>query len=656
MSNFLDLALDAVRRGFKVEPLQPRSKKPLTDPNGARFSASDDEGVVRGWAQQFPDANCALVASEKTWTLDADNRTWFVDNAPFLPDTFVVKTGGGGLQLHFLQDAASLAVLKNRALPNPNFVSKEKTPDETTNLLEIKAKGPYYGIMAGSVHPSGNIYKTFQDRPLIAAPKEFLDWVVQRVFRDASKQRALTPMRTKDGWDPEKALAEAGLKFDRFEQDGKVWFAYHVKMGKCLVKGARHESTGNRDNNRCCAFLWNPKTRDLGHWCFACGEVVGQKRTALAALGLKLSDVFEKPDSNDGTRVELVPATAIRPEHLRYLWQGYLPHKLTHFVGASTEGKSPVTLDIVARLTTGRDWPDGTANGRPRSAVVLAAEDDPADTVIPRLMLAGADMQRVFFAKCTLVKGQTATDKMLSLKDDVDKLTAEMREVPDLGMVVIDPITNYLGAMSMNKEEEVRSVLMPLSLLAADMGIAVVTVGHLNKREKGTDPLQRIMGAAAFVGVARFIYIFGPDDDALDKYAHVMIQQRGVGAKGLRYKTFSRRLEWDNQASDVVGIEWTGFTDADASEAVDAGGKGATSKIKKAAAVMREFLKDGKKSSHECKERLKEDGFDPEQVSFSRVMKAAGAKTNSEGKGLSRTQWWFMPAKEPDDRQGGMDF
>ena len=70
--------------------------------------------------------------------------------------------------------------------------------------------------------------------------------------------------------------------------------------------------------------------------------------------------------------------------------------------------------------------------------------------------------------------------------------------------VIIDPITNYLGSKEMNKEEQVRSLLMPLAeQIAQPLNVCVITVGHLNKRGAEASILQRFMGAAAFGGVAR---------------------------------------------------------------------------------------------------------------------------------------------------------
>jgi hypothetical protein len=131
----------------------------------------------------------------------------------------------------------------------------------------------------------------------------------------------------------------------------------------------------------------------------------------------------------------------IPKEHLQPMWPGYIPFgKLVHLAGDSGEGKSPLTLDLIARVTSGADWPDGTKNALgPRPVILLASEDDPNDTICPRLELAGADLSRVFDAKIT--KGQDRDEILLALDRDLQQLIAAAAGLPDLALMIIDPIT-----------------------------------------------------------------------------------------------------------------------------------------------------------------------------------------------------------------------
>src|SRR5262249_10442682 len=154
-----------------------------------------------------------------------------------------------------------------------------------------------------------------------------------------------------------------------------------------------------------------------------------------------------------------------------------------------------------------------------------------------------------------------------ALESDMHHLAALARGLPDLSLIVVDPVTNYLGAKKMNAEEDMRSLLTPLASLAAELGIVVITVGHFNRRERGTDPLHRMMGAAAFSGVARAVYAFGPDPEEESKYCHVMSVVRSCGGEGsaLRYRTELVTEDCpDSFPAEIVKVTWTGKSDATA--------------------------------------------------------------------------------------------
>jgi putative DNA primase/helicase len=321
-----------------------------------------------------------------------------------------------------------------------------------------------------------------------------------------------------------------------------------------------------------------------------------------------------------------------KKKHLVFSWPGYLPvGALVHWVGKSTEGKSPVLTDLAARISSGKDWPDGTPNTiGPRTVILMSAEDDPDDTVLPRLELAGANVHNVHGVTATVRKGMSETEKLFSLNDDLQKLQEKIAAFGDVGLVAIDPITNYLEGIRMNAEEEVRRLLMPLVTAARDGKFTSLTVGHLNRKEKGTDPLFRIMGAAAFHGVARFIYFFGPDpDDREDKHAHVMVQRRGVDAPSLRYKTYRQEMTWDGETSGVIGVTWCGTSSATAEDVVDPASESESSQEARAAKRLAAMIRQSPEQRvavTEAQEALAQMGFDVKKnVNWSRVMRIAGA-------------------------------
>ena len=345
-------------------------------------------------------------------------------------------------------------------------------------------------------------------------------------------------------------------------------------------------------------------------------------------------------------------ASDIRKEHREWLWPGYLGrNKVAHFGGASTEGKSPVTLDIAARVSAGLGWPDGTQNtSGPKAVILLAAEDDWSDTIVPRLEVAGADLSNIYKFS---VKQKTV-EITPSLDSDCQRLEEKIRQIGNVALVVIDPITNYLGRAKMNLEEEIRGgILMPLSQVARNHHCSIITVGHLNKRGSEAHVLQRLMGCAAFVGVARDVFIFGPDPDEEDKYAHVMSEMRNKSAPQLKYRTEVVKAEWDDKSSEVIKVKWCGVSHADVDEVVNAPKQQEKSITGKAVALITGMLRSGAKRKSDIDQALKENGINLESLQFDRIRKRCKADTRPLP-GKSAGWEWFLPTKQEQifDEQG----
>lgn len=374
----------------------------------------------------------------------------------------------------------------------------------------------------------------------------------------------------------------------------------------------------------------------------------GTSRETLLFTPASLEPIATKPvERHEDDRVGCVErASDIRKEHREWLWPGYLGgNKVAHFGGASTEGKSPVTLDIAARVSAGLDWPDGTPNtAGPKSVILLAAEDDWSDTIVPRLEVAGANLENVY--RFT-VKQQTV-ELTPSLDSDCQRLEKQIAQIGSVALVVIDPITNYLGSKQMNHEAEIRGgILMPLATVAKNNHCSIITVGHLNKRGSESTVLQRLMGCAAFSGVARDVFIFGPDPDDEDKYSHTMTEIRNKSASQLKYRTEMVKTEWDGKTSEVIRVKWCGVTHADVDDVVNAPKQQEKSVSGRAVALITGMLRSGAKRKADIDQALKENGINPEQLKFDRIRKRCKAETRAlPGKGAG---WeWFLATKQEE--------
>ena len=190
--------------------------------------------------------------------------------------------------------------------------------------------------------------------------------------------------------------------------------------------------------------------------------------------------------------------SAVQRKKVQWLWFGRMPlGKITVLDGDPGLGKSVLTLDIAARVSTGREMPDGTP-GVQGGVVLLSAEDDMGDTVRPRLEEAGANLERIVDISFT----EPHLGKLLSIPLDMKEIENAILRVK-AKLVVIDPIFAFLGDVDTNKDTSVRTALAQLAKLAERRGVAVILVRHLNKGEQTTKAIYRGSGSIALVGLAR---------------------------------------------------------------------------------------------------------------------------------------------------------
>ena len=212
--------------------------------------------------------------------------------------------------------------------------------------------------------------------------------------------------------------------------------------------------------------------------------------------------------------------TDIEPKSLTWVWNRRIPRgKLTTFNGNPGEGKSLLTLDVAARVSTGVGWPDDPLSQREAGLVIIgSAEDDVADTIRPRLEAAGADLTKVHVLEGIQAYNPATkkiTKRHFSLQRDLPAIEATLTKLADVKVVILDPITAYLDQVDSHKNAEVRGVLAPLAELAERHNIAIIGVNHLNK---GSGPaLHRSMGSVAFVAAVRAAWLVARDKDDADR-------------------------------------------------------------------------------------------------------------------------------------------
>jgi hypothetical protein len=220
--------------------------------------------------------------------------------------------------------------------------------------------------------------------------------------------------------------------------------------------------------------------------------------------------------------LESVRASDVKMEAIDWLWPGrFALGKLGILAGLPDEGKSSLLCYVAGRLTNAElEWPNGEGcPPRRGSVILLTSEDAPADTLVPRLAAADANLNRVEIVQMVHdcdVKDGRERQRMFSMANDLGLLRQKIEELGDVIAIEIDPVTAYLGTgkdgVDSFRDTDVRAVLGPLVHLASEQRIAIIAIMHFNKKIDVTNALLRISNSLAFGGVARHIFAITKDE------------------------------------------------------------------------------------------------------------------------------------------------
>jgi hypothetical protein len=267
------------------------------------------------------------------------------------------------------------------------------------------------------------------------------------------------------------------------------------------------------------------------------------------------------PDVALGTQVpngdgyHLERAHRITPAAVDWAWKDRIPlGALTMTVGQPGEGKTTLASQLVARATRGNLAGD---LGGPVDGIYLSAEDSPAHTLVPRLIAAGADLERVSF----LTLRRDGIDEGLTLPDDLNALRCAVAET-QARILIIDPLMAHVsGAVDSHRDHDIRRVLAPLARFADELGIAVVIVAHLNKSEAG-DVFRRVGGSIGLTAAVRSILVLAADPDAAeDATARVLIHAKSNLAPAqpaLSLGVVGVEITANGVPMSTAGIAWRG--------------------------------------------------------------------------------------------------
>jgi AAA domain len=237
-------------------------------------------------------------------------------------------------------------------------------------------------------------------------------------------------------------------------------------------------------------------------------------------------ELVEQEGGRDGKvdrEVVVQLASEITPEPVRFLWDERFPlGALSLLAGEGGLGKSTLLTDLHARLSVGRLA--GEFAGRTEASLIITSEDHARSVVVPRLIVAGADLERVGIVGVRV----NGIGDLVTLPDDLPAIEAQI-ERTGARLLTIDPVVAAIsGAVDSHKDHSIRRVLGPLALLAERREVAIAGTIHMNKSAV-SDLLNRVSGSKGFVNAARSVLVFDrdPDDpDGEEGYRRVIVHAK----------------------------------------------------------------------------------------------------------------------------------
>lgn len=342
--------------------------------------------------------------------------------------------------------------------------------------------------------------------------------------------------------------------------------------------------------------------------------------------------------------VELLNAADVRPEAVRWLWDGWLARGKFHILaGKPGTGKTTLALDLAATVTTAGRWPDGTHCPNASHVVIWSGEDDVADTLVPRLMAAGADRKRVHFVNCVNdAQGPRSFDPAV----DVPLLAQALSDLRP-ALVILDPVISAVAGDS-HKNAETRRALQPIVELAASVGCAVLGITHLSKGTAGRDPLERVIGSVAFGALARVVLLaFKREDVPPGEVARLLARAKsnlGPDDGAVGYELEQAEATTGIWASRIV---WTGTVEGTARDLMaqaEATQDEVDDELAHAKRFLADLLSDGPLPSKQVEEDAKGAGFS--WATIRRAANAIGVEHRKEGGafgGRGAVWKWYLP-------------
>jgi len=352
---------------------------------------------------------------------------------------------------------------------------------------------------------------------------------------------------------------------------------------------------------------------------------------------LPMANGYPRPATST---LDVVRMADVHPQPIHQLWRGRFARGKLHMIsGDPGQGKSWLTTDMACRLSRGIDWPDGAPSPGVGTSLIASMEDDPEDTIRPRIDAQGGDASRIH-----CIRGG------LSLSSDIDALRAAIVQ-HRAELVILDPLSAICGdgaRANTHRGTDVRWLMTPLSRLASDTGACIIVVHHLRK-SAAANAIHASSDSIQFIAAARAAWLVTRDPD--DESRQLMLCSKmnfARPAPGIAYRLLDTADGRGVLAWDPDPVQMT----ADQALARRAADTGQRTERDEAADFLRGVLADGPVPSKEIDSQAREEGISI--ATLRRAKKQMGVLAEKVGY-MNTSRWeWRLPRQGAQGDQRAM--
>jgi AAA domain/Bifunctional DNA primase/polymerase, N-terminal len=662
-----------LKLGYEPIPvLSGRKRPPMSGWQDVPITIPPDEDVITPWADTYPGALSTGIRTRYTPGFDIDIKD---QNVADQVEQALLNMVPSGTILKRVGQPPKRLIPFRCTTPFKKISATFKAPDDVVHKVEVLADGQQF-VAEGIHETTQQPYRWADNVSLLSIAHEHLPLVDEPLARRFVNEAAaimaaagwIIPVGKSNGKAPtHQPLLEAAL--------GSSIYGRTALRSECDKLAAMPKDSGRNNALNSAAFNLfqlvaggeldaekDQVAERLLSAAEACGLVADDGAASVRATiesGAKAgcAQARRAPDGGgeqgDQTDEEagdddLVIAAADQLEMcgVDWLWPGrFARGKFGLVAGLPDMGKGQIAAFITAAVTASIALPCDEGIAPQGNVIWFNAEDGERDTVLPRLIAAGADPKRVHFVNGARVGGE---NKTFSLVTDLRLLRRAIEKIGNVVLVIIDPVSAYLGVGKVDGRSatDVRGVLTPLKDMAEELHVAVIGIAHFNKKDDIKSALLRVSDSIAYVAAARHVYAVL--DDPEDKNSKLFVKAKNNLArdtKALRYGMSLKKVGHDAKLGvdiEAPFIVWyPQHVEITANEAMQAA-SGHTAK-REAREFLLDRLETGPAKQNDILDEAKQEGI--AEKTLRRAKKDLGVKSRKE-RGKIDGEWlWELPKK-----------